>query len=353
MAVGSHFMTFRYSEQNPDVAGNNWHELYLQLRSQLRAEGCFKPAAFSAAINMTGTLLLLIACYALLLTDPSWSSRILLLILVAFASVQAGFIAHYAGHGAITRDKRRVAAIGHFFMTFLTGVIFTHFQHNHTRHHPNCNCRVRDPDLQTSVFLLYPGDTTSKHWAAKYISKHQHVLLWLLVSLQGFTLKLDSLQTISSLGKAAKLEWFLLFLHILAWLILPMVIIGPSVAIVNYIALTWFLGPYTGSVFTVNHLGLPTFTPKESVQYMERQLLSTRNLGDSRWSDFYFGGLNNHIEHHLFPSMSKSALRRARPIVRQFCQQNGLPYNETSWSDAISGVYNSLKSLSYDRTTTQ
>ena len=46
--------------------------------------------------------------------------------------------------------------------------------------------------------------------------------------------------------------------------------------------------------------------------------------------DLAMGGLNYQIEHHLFPSRPRANLRRARPIVRAFCQERGIPYAETS-----------------------
>jgi fatty acid desaturase len=42
------------------------------------------------------------------------------------------------------------------------------------------------------------------------------------------------------------------------------------------------------------------------------------------------GGLNYQIEHHLFPSMPRPNLRRAQPIVRAYCQEQGVAYTETS-----------------------
>jgi fatty acid desaturase len=41
------------------------------------------------------------------------------------------------------------------------------------------------------------------------------------------------------------------------------------------------------------------------------------------------GGLNHQIEHHLFPSMPSANLRRAKPVVRAFCEEIGVPYHET------------------------
>jgi fatty acid desaturase len=44
--------------------------------------------------------------------------------------------------------------------------------------------------------------------------------------------------------------------------------------------------------------------------------------------DFVFGGLNYQIEHHLFPSMPRVHLGRARAIVKPFCLDRGLAYQE-------------------------
>ena len=42
------------------------------------------------------------------------------------------------------------------------------------------------------------------------------------------------------------------------------------------------------------------------------------------------GGLNLQIEHHLFPNMPSINLRRARPIVREYCAELGVPYTEAT-----------------------
>ncbi len=55
-------------------------------------------------------------------------------------------------------------------------------------------------------------------------------------------------------------------------------------------------------------------------------------------ADFLFGGLNNHIEHHLFPTLPRKGLRRARRITRDFCRRHGVPYRETSWPRAAAEV---------------
>jgi fatty acid desaturase len=42
------------------------------------------------------------------------------------------------------------------------------------------------------------------------------------------------------------------------------------------------------------------------------------------------GGLNYQVEHHLFPSMPRPHLAKARSVVRDYCHPRGIPYTETS-----------------------
>ena len=42
------------------------------------------------------------------------------------------------------------------------------------------------------------------------------------------------------------------------------------------------------------------------------------------------GGLNYQIEHHLFPSMPRPHLAKARVIVKDYCKTLDVPYTETT-----------------------
>jgi fatty acid desaturase len=75
---------------------------------------------------------------------------------------------------------------------------------------------------------------------------------------------------------------------------------------------------------------MPTLTKAEQLDFLRRQVLTSRNVAGSRVVDFVLGGLNYQIEHHLFPSMPRPNLRRAQPPVRAFCAQHSLPHVEAS-----------------------
>ncbi|HEX2772705.1 MAG TPA: acyl-CoA desaturase, partial [Micromonosporaceae bacterium] len=92
--------------------------------------------------------------------------------------------------------------------------------------------------------------------------------------------------------------------------------------------------------FAPNHKGMPTLTDADELDFLRRQVLTSRNVRGSRLVDFVLGGLNYQIEHHLFPSMPRPNLRRAQTLVRDFCHEHGVAYCETtllrSWRQVLS-----------------
>ena len=311
---------------------------YRMLRRELKDAGCFEPALWHQIGNMVFVVSAFGLGYLTLLGDPDTGPRLAALVLIAFANVQAGFIAHEAGHGAVTRKRRVAAVIGYFFLTFLTALTYGHFQDIHTRHHSNCNVPTHDPDMQSGAFSMYLESALQKRGLGWLVTRYQAVLIWILVSLQAFTLKIDSVRFMCREPRRTRVDWLILPLHLAIWAGLPVYVLGFEDAAVNYVLMTWFTGPYLGAIFLVNHIGTEVIGPDDDISFFEQQIVTTRNLGASRMADFLFGGLNNHIEHHLFPTLPRKGLRRARTITRDFCQRHCIPYRETSWLRAAAEV---------------
>jgi len=320
--------------------------LHRTLVAELSGAGCFRPAAARTAAYGAFILASYAAAYTALLTGPGVAARALAIFVLAFISVHAGFIAHEAGHGAITRDRRVAACIGQVFNTLLTALCYSYFCHIHRLHHPHCNDRARDPDMQSGIFSMYQQSALSKSGLGRLVSRHQAVLIWILVWLQGFTLKLDSLQFLRRNPRATRVDQAVVALHFALWFSAPVLALGFADALLNYALMTLLIGPYLGTIFLVNHIGTRVIEPDEPISFFMHEIGVTRNLGASRLHDFLFGGLNNHIEHHLFPSMPTARLRGARRITREFCRRHGIAYSEMSWLAAAREVARHFHAMS-------
>lgn len=89
-------------------------------------------------------------------------------------------------------------------------------------------------------------------------------------------------------------------------------------------------GLYLGSTFAPNHKGMLILEKSSPLDFLRRQVLTARNVYAHPWNDFWYGGLNYQIEHHLFPSMPRNNLKKAQRIVKAFCQEHEISYYETS-----------------------
>ena len=61
---------------------------------------------------------------------------------------------------------------------------------------------------------------------------------------------------------------------------------------------------------------------------------------NNKLTGWFTGGINYHIEHHLFPRMNHLHLPKIQPIVREFCSERGIPYNyfPSVWGNFLSFV---------------
>jgi fatty acid desaturase len=75
---------------------------------------------------------------------------------------------------------------------------------------------------------------------------------------------------------------------------------------------------------------MPVLTPEQDADPLLRQVLASRNVRGGRLVDAALGGLNLQIEHHLFPSMPRPNLRRAKPLVERHCRARGVSYAEST-----------------------
>jgi delta8-fatty-acid desaturase len=56
---------------------------------------------------------------------------------------------------------------------------------------------------------------------------------------------------------------------------------------------------------------------------------------ESNWlTDWFHGGLQFQIEHHLFPRVPRHNLRAVQPHVKAFCARHHLPYVSVTFAEA-------------------
>lgn len=307
--------------------------LFRKLRAEVAQAGCMKPAPLAIGVHMFVTLCVYFGAYVVLLRDPAWGLRITMLLAIAFASVQAGYIAHEVGHLSFSRFVALSRFLGHVFLTLVSGYGHSIYKEKHNAHHAHTNEGGHDPDVSGGgLFTFYREAAASKRGIARWFTAHQRILVWFMYGVIPFAAKRDSVVRYATGGRGTtRTGQLMLLAHFALWLIVPTMTLGPVDALVNFFLAGWLMGPYLGCVILLNHIGTLHLPVDHGMSRLRQALLTTRNFGTGRLCDYLTGGTNHHLEHHLFPTVPISRLGEARLITRRFCQRHDLPYHETTW----------------------
>ncbi|MEU6353399.1 acyl-CoA desaturase [Streptomyces sp. NPDC047072] len=272
---------------------------------------------------------------AVVMVGNSWWT-VLLAPLLAVFSARTAFIGHDAGHAQITGDKATGRIVGLVHGNLLLGMSYGWWNNKHNRHHANPNHIDKDPDVAADV-LVFTGEQ-AKHRTGfrRRLTRNQAWLFFPLTLLEGVALKIQSFRDLRRQTPGERrVEGALLITHLVAYATLLLTVMSPGKALVFAALHQALFGLHLGMSFAPNHKGMEMPDPDgESWGHLRRQVLTSRNIRGGAVTDWFLGGLNYQIEHHLFPSMPRPHLRLARPLVRAHCRELGIPYTETGLVDS-------------------
>jgi fatty acid desaturase len=271
---------------------------------------------------------------------PLW---LLLAPLASVGLLTMGYLGHDAGHYALSKKRWVNDVWGQLGMTFLCGMSFGYWRSRHNRHHVRCQEIGGDPDMHFGVlFSVYPGSANWKTPFGRFFLRIQKWAFWPLSAFYWVSLRSDAIRDLFQQPKQTKPDRFFLPLHWIVLLIVPGLVFGWWPAIAAYLTLSCLSSLMTASVFIPNHIGMRRLDEGHGLSYLEQQITTSRNIANAPALDFYYGGLNSQIEHHLFPRVSHDRYRAMRPVVRAFCKARGITYQEASFYRALASVGNHL-----------
>ena len=254
--------------------------------------------------------------------------------LIGFASIQVALIGHDAGHLGVCRSARANWGLGLVCWSLCTGIGFWYWYHRHNAHHGHTNDAAADPELQGSGLVAFTEqDAASRTGWRRWVARHQaalspFIIVFLLFIVFAFRVESYAFAWKRLRGGRRRLELALLALNLALWALVWLRFGWRFVAV--FLVAQFVAGFYLAAIVAPNHKGMPVWASGARLSFLERQVLSSRNVTASALWDYVFGGLNYQIEHHLFPTMPRVNFRRAQALVRPFCARTGLDYEEVS-----------------------
>lgn len=309
--------------------------------SKIKPTGNFK--LYLKTIILFSTL---IAIYTILVFfNPGilWLNIVLCSLLGAnFAAI--GFnVMHDGSHGSYSTNPQvnKFMAIA---LNLLGGNAYMWNLKHNVNHHSFTNIEGMDDDIDIKPFIRVHADQP-KHWFHRF----QHVYFLFLYGLtylfwvfwqdfkKYFTRKISEFTPLRKMSINDHLNfWISKVLHILIFVVIPMLTIGVWQAVIGYLIAAFTTGIFIAIVFQLAHIVEEAdFVMTENkvanleTEWAVHQLNTTANFAtQSKSISWFVGGLNFQIEHHLFPKISHIHYPKISKIVQQTCKEFNIAYTE-------------------------
>lgn len=357
----SHTITFKSEEPNE-------RQFWKALRKNVNVY--FSENNISSKCNtqmVVKTIVILLAYiipwFLILLLPPNKWVGFVCVIVMGLAKAGIGMsIMHDGLHGAYSSKKWLNNLTGSTMYLIGSNVFNWKIQHN-IYHHAYTNIDGLDEDIQTRWIIRLSENTPTKP-----IHRYQHLYAFVLYGLMTFSMLFGDIKQlwqynksgITEKHKASKnQELFIMIgvktIYLFMMLVVPIIFTNYSVwnVLLGFFIMHWVAGFILSMVFQMAHIVEGAVQANVNLdecikhEWAVHQLLTTANFApQNKLLNWYVGGLNFQIEHHLFPHICHVHYANLSPIVAQTAMEFGIPYNQkNTLTEAISSHYTRLKKL--------
>ena len=346
--------------------GKNQTEFYPELKKRVdkyfKERGISKHANTAMFLKSFFFLGALIGLY-ILIVFGNFSLTALLGFAILIGMVQAfiGFnVAHDAIHGSYSSSRLINKFMSTWFNIIGANAYVWSVAHNKV-HHTFTNIPGHDEDLDVAPGLVRVCPDEPKKAIMKY-QQYYAFFLYGFASLS-WVFRKDYVKFFQDkIGetdntKKPKIEYFNLFffkaVYYSLFIVVPLLVMDITWGqfLIGFLSMHLAEGFVLGLVFQLAHVveGMDFPQPNEEGKLKDswavHQLKTTANFSrKSPLAAFYCGGLNFHIEHHLFPNICHIHYPQLSKIVEQTAKEYDIPYieNET-FIGALKSHYKTLR----------
>lgn len=272
-----------------------------------------------------------------------------------------GGYGHEAMHAGIFRSVRanRLLALFTLDLAGVSSFVFT------AMHVPLHHIYTNEPELDPDIEVHFPLVREFEVQPRRFWHALQHFYAWILYII---TLPVlwgaDIVAALSGwwfgpYGKMQRPRWremisFFLMkgVSVSIWYVLPYFLFPWTTALMLQSLMIGGAGLLVQGTFALSHqnalaMNLDHIPNPDPRDWGVQQLMTTADFQHGHWFPVtFFGGLGYQTEHHLFPLISYSRLHEIVPLVKEACEEFGVPYHyyPTAWS-ALKAHYKFLRQM--------
>lgn len=315
----------------------------------------FSKTIILVGVAVTSYLLLLFASL------PTAAALVICAVL-GFSLAGIGFsVMHDACHGSYSTKNWVNETLG-MTLNALGGNAFFWKQKHNIIHHTYTNIDGVDDDIAKSPLIR---QCDSQKWVPAHKVQHLYLPLVYAITSLAWTFIMDFVKYFGrhiSGTSAWKMKpynhfvfWLSKILYLFFYVALPVYLVGFRAWLAGYLVVQVCLGFTLAIVFQLAHVVEKTefeYVPMDTEKHLEtawaeHQLKTTANFAmDNKLINWFVGGLNFQVEHHLFPRVSHIHYPAISKIVQEKCREFNMPYHYyNTMSGAVASHFRFMKYL--------
>ncbi|KAI8096504.1 delta-6-desaturase [Halteromyces radiatus] len=336
-----------------------------ELRDKLTEEGYFDSSTLYYTYKVLSTVSICAVGLAMLYFGGHSTPIVFAAaVIIGLFWQQCGWLAHDFGHHQVSDDHDKNDMLVIFLGCFCQGFSLSWWKNKHNTHHASTNVSGHDPDIDTAPILLWDEFATANFYGSlednpgmisRFIAEHvlpyQSRYYFFILGFARFSWAVQSLMysfNQGTLNKSATLNWMERSMLVSHWILFTtwtiMFIDSFTNMIMFFLVSQAVTGYALAFVFAMNHNGMPVISQEqaEDMEFYEIQVITGRAVTLSALGDWFFGGLNYQIEHHVFPDMPRHNLPKVKPMIKSICKKYNIHYHDTT---ALKGTLEVLQTL--------
>jgi len=324
-----------------------------EIRQKLLERGMFETR-MSYYYTKAACFVALAATFTACVTQSSSTGMHMLgACLIGLFWQQVAFVGHDIGHNSITHNRATDYMLGAVNVAVM-GVSMGWWKRSHNTHHVVCNSVEKDPDIQhLPVMAVTPeilkGVFSTYHKfgftpvlldpIAHFVVCNQHNLYYVFMFFGRFNLYAQSFQLLLNFREKVEMRWTELAAMVAFWGWFGYLAshMSTTAELIGFVLLSHGVSGLLHIQITLSHFCMETYTKDKPVytddsnDWFRMQIATTMDVDCPEWLDWFHGGLQFQIEHHLFPRVPRHNLRAVRELVVEHCEKHGIHYHNVGF----------------------
>uniref|UniRef100_A0A0D6R4V0 Cytochrome b5 heme-binding domain-containing protein n=1 Tax=Araucaria cunninghamii TaxID=56994 RepID=A0A0D6R4V0_ARACU len=336
---------------------------YRMLREELHRAGMFRGSLdmyYRIVLSIFAMLSLVV--YGVAYSGSVWA-RMLSAVFLGLAWMQSSFIGHDSAHSGLLPNKKLEVAIQLLVGNMFTGISIGWWKRSHNVHHTSVNNLEYDPDLQyvplyavssrffQGLYSKYYEKPMNFDWLARFLVSYQHWTFYPVMAVARVLLYMHSFTLVFSPKKKVQYRRLEIAALGVFWLWFPFLIscVPTWTERVAFVLVCFAVSGIQHVQFCLNHFSSSVFVGRpRSENWFPEQIAGTLDITCSPWMDWFHGGLQFQVEHHCFPRVPRTNLRKLRDYVKPLCEKHGLPYRSATFWEANVMMIHTLRTAAME-----